>query len=255
MLRECFDDRSGAESVIHSFSGPDGAVPWAGVLAVKGAFYGTTTEGGSSNDGTVFALSASGSETILHNFTGDPDGAIPTAPLIDVKGILYGTTYAGGTGSACSAGCGTVYAINSSGTQRVLYSFKGEPDGARPALGALIDVHDTLYGTTYSGGASDNGTVFKITSSGAESVTYSFKGDPDGAAPEQGLLYSHGELYGTTTDRGINFVGPFFPVSRSGQEQLLYEFRGEPDGSFPETQLVEVKRNAVRYDRRRRGEQ
>ena len=92
MLRKCFDDRSGADSVIHSFSGPDGAVPWAGVIAVKGAFYGTRTEGGSSNDGTVFALSASGSETILHNFTGNPDGAIPTAPLIDVKGILYGTT-------------------------------------------------------------------------------------------------------------------------------------------------------------------
>ena len=61
------------------------------------------------------------------------------------------------------AGCGTVYAINSSGTQRVLYSFKGEPDGT-PALGALIDVHDTLYGTTYSGGASDNDRF--ITSSG-----------------------------------------------------------------------------------------
>jgi uncharacterized repeat protein (TIGR03803 family) len=208
---------------------------------MKGTVYGATTEGGSSNDGTVFALNASGSETVLHNFTGDPDGAAPTAPLIDLKGILYGTTYAGGTGSACSAGCGTVYAIYPSGTERVLYSFKGKPDGAGPALGALIDVHDTLYGTTYSGGASDNGSVFKIAPSGAERVIYSFKGYPDGAAPEQALLYSHGGLYGTTTDGGVNLVGTVFRVSRSGQEQLLYQFKGEPDGAFPETQLVEVR--------------
>jgi uncharacterized repeat protein (TIGR03803 family) len=88
-------DSSGMESVLHSFTGPDGAIPYAGlVLDAAGNLYGTTLFGGSSGYGTVFKLSPSGAETVLHSFTNaGGDGAYPFAGLlVDTVGNLYGTT-------------------------------------------------------------------------------------------------------------------------------------------------------------------
>lgn len=159
---------SGTESVIYAFKGyPDGAVPYAGVTALHGDLYGTTAFGGAfSYSGTVFRVSVSGTERVLHSFRGIPDGAVPYGSFIVVSGQLYGTTQYGGAatrvcGSAGFTGCGTVFAFGTSGRERVLYRFKGAPDGANPWSG-LVSSGGAFFGTTVAGGASNQGSVFRI---------------------------------------------------------------------------------------------
>jgi uncharacterized repeat protein (TIGR03803 family) len=166
---------AGAEQVLYSFKGSaDGALPSAALIYANGALYGTTLNGGctstcgsspctttnSSGCGTVFTVSLAGKERVLHKFASTfKDGAGPKASLIAIKTRLYGTTtMAGATGN------GTVFAMNASATKdTLLYSFKGGPsDGADPQAG-LLNVSGKLYGTTYSGGASQNGTIFALT--------------------------------------------------------------------------------------------
>jgi uncharacterized repeat protein (TIGR03803 family) len=111
-------------------------------------------------DGTVFKLSTTGTETILHSFTGgSSDGSGPLAGLIiDSAGNLYGTTTSGGTN-----GDGTVFTVSPTGTETVLYSFAGGPtDGANPVGNLVMDGAGNLYGTTAYGGANGGGTVFTI---------------------------------------------------------------------------------------------
>jgi uncharacterized repeat protein (TIGR03803 family) len=153
---------SGGEKLLYSFKGgsKDGADPEGGLNAVKHTLYGTTARGGAHGDGTVFSITPTGTETVLHSFTGS-DGNFPLATLLNVNGTLYGTTSSGG-----AYGYGTVFSITLSGHETVLYSFSGPPsggfDGAHPESG-VIDVNGTLYGTTYLGGADGTGTVYSIT--------------------------------------------------------------------------------------------
>ena len=158
---------SGAEHVLQSFVGgsTDGSEPVASLINVKGSLYGTTRYGGSRySGGTVFSVSTTGAEHVIHSFVGgSTDGRYPVASLIGVKGTLYGTTSYGGMHDD-----GTVFSISTSGTEHVLYSFAGEPDGQYP-VASLIDVNGTLYGTTSYGGTHDDGTVFSISTSGTES--------------------------------------------------------------------------------------
>jgi uncharacterized repeat protein (TIGR03803 family) len=237
-----------AYGVIYSFKGPsgDGAFPASGLIHLKGTLYGTTVDGGPYTStcyrlgcGTVYAISASGNETVLHNFGGSGDGETPAATLINVKGTLYGTTIEGGTDSY-----GTVFSITTSGAESVLYSFKGNGDGAYPYEG-LIDVNGTLYGTTHAGGSecysTGCGTVFKITTSGKEKVVYSFKGGSgDGAAPEAGLTDVNGTLYGTTYEGGPNDEGTVFSIKTSGKEALLHSFGGYGDGANARAGVIDV---------------
>jgi uncharacterized repeat protein (TIGR03803 family) len=243
---------AGAERVIYSFKGgTDGATPILGTLLVaNGILYGTTSAGGDSNChiqgsagcGTVFSLTTSGTERVLHRFAGKPGGAGPVGSLLDVDGVFYGTTAYGGV-----YGDGSVFKI-SAGALRTLYSFKGYPDGAAPYAG-VIDDGGTLYGTTTNGGAyDDSGTVYSLRSDGTERVLHSFKGFPDGAVPYDPLIDVDGALYGTTqyggdggrkcTGRGIVGCGIIFRVDTSGKEDVLYEFRGVPDGANPWSSLI-----------------
>ena len=149
--------------------------------------------------GTVFSITTSGAETVLYSFKGPPDdGDLPAAGLVNVKGALYGTTEFGDT-----TGDGTVFSVTTSGTEKLLYSFKGYGDGVAP-LASLVNVKGTLYGTTFHGGANGPGTVFSITPSGTEKVLYSFQGNPDGAYPVAGLVNVKGTLYGTTWEGGAH---------------------------------------------------
>lgn len=125
-------DASGNETILHSFSGvPDGANQYGALIQdKKGNFYGTTDNGGSAacggsgGCGTVYEVSASGSENILHSFIGGTDGINPYGSLSrDPSGNRYGTTYGGGTG--CLNGCGTVYKIAADGTETILYALQG----------------------------------------------------------------------------------------------------------------------------------
>src|SRR5436190_2003791 len=93
-------------TTLYSFTGSDGARPYAGLIAdASGNLYGTTDNGGASGYGTVFKVTPTGTETVLYSFTGGSDGAYPLAGLIaDASGNLYGTTYLGGAN-----GYGTVF--------------------------------------------------------------------------------------------------------------------------------------------------
>ena len=228
---------SPSNSTIYLFQGqPDGGLPYAGLVNVKGTLYGTTSAGGTSNLGTVFSVTPGGSEKILHSFTGTPDGYMPAASLTYVNGKLYGTTYGGGTPDV-----GTVFSITTSGTEKVLHSFGNGSDGTSPQ--ADLWYHDgALYGTTYSGGANGAGTVFKIAPSGRESVVYSFKGLPqDGSAPRAGIIFYKGAFYGTTYAGGIGSStsdGTVFKLTPSGNETVLHTFTANPDGAEPTADLV-----------------
>ena len=203
---------SGKEKVLYAFVGRgDGIIPDASLLDVDGTFYGTTSGGGSyracgySSDyfpcGTVFSVTMGGTEKVLHSFGSKTDGIDPVASLIDVNGTLYGTTSNGGAHKRCNGGCGTVFSITPSGTEKVLHSFGAKSDGTQP-LASLIEVKGKLYGTTEYGGAYGLGTVFSITLSGREKVLHSFDNGTDGTLPNAGLVDVDGTLYGTTLTGG-----------------------------------------------------
>jgi len=100
----------------------------------------------------------SGNETVLHSFGAQTDGIDPEGALVhDSAGNLYGVTYSGG-----AFGYGTVFKMDATGNESILYSFGGGADGLGPDSGVILDAAGNLYGTTLSGGASGNGTIFKI---------------------------------------------------------------------------------------------
>jgi uncharacterized repeat protein (TIGR03803 family) len=217
----------GQERVLHEFKGgSDGAFPLAGLTLLNGSLYGTTTRGGKGRYcdgggcGTVFSITTAGKEHVLHSFDGGKDGISPEASLIGVNGTLYGTTNSGGEGCADSNLCGTVFSISTSGKEKVLHSFGGtsEYDGKTP-IASLIDVNGTLYGTTWAGGSyasgspSPGGTVFSVTTAGAEHILHSFGSGSDGANPSASLIEVNGTLYGTTQNGGTYSEGTVFALS------------------------------------------
>lgn len=168
----------GAYKVLHRFRGHDGANATAGLIDVNGTLYGTTYRGGANRYGSIFSITTTGIEKTLYSFHRGRDGAYPYASLINVRGTLYGTTELGGAN-----GFGTVFSVTRAGTEKALYSFKDSPDGENPD-GALLDVRGTLYGTTDGGGNNFGaGTVFSVTTTGKETVLYTFGAPPTGRRP------------------------------------------------------------------------
>ncbi|MGB8910596.1 MAG: choice-of-anchor tandem repeat GloVer-containing protein [Candidatus Cybelea sp.] len=199
---------SGAERVVYSFgdqgiSYEDGAGPWY-LIAHASVLYGSTYEGGLANDGTAFALSASGRERFVFSFKARISGAMPSA-LVAMNGMIYGIAQGGRFGN------GLVFEITPSGKEHSLHLFKGRSDGATPE--SLVVVDNELYGTTSGGGSGARGTVFKIDSQGKEHIIYNFDGLS--GSPVGPLLYVNGELYGSTAYGGI------FAMKTSGKERAV----------------------------------
>jgi uncharacterized repeat protein (TIGR03803 family) len=248
-------------SVVYSFSGsPNGGEqPYAGLIDVRGTLYGTTLSGGKYTTGnlggTVFSITPSGTENVLHDFGNGTDGSQPAAGLIDVGGTLYGTTSGGGSyyrsAPRCTNSyylpCGTVFSITPSGTEKVVHSFGGNRgDGLNP-VASLIEVNGTLYGTTRNGGRSHRcvdvgcGTVFKITPGGTEKVLHSFGSGTDGIYPLGSLIDVKGTLYGTTWYGGTyKYGGTVFSITLSGHEKVLHSFVNRTDGCLPSAGLINV---------------
>lgn len=256
-------DPAGEKKVIYRFRGgsDDGAHPGAGLLDVNGTLYGTTTQGGGgcnsadSGCGTVFSITRSGKETVLHKFAGSPsDGANPNAALVNVNGTLYGTTSQGGTnGEYCvQGGCGTVFSITASRSERVLHFFTDGKDGALPR--GLVVVKGSLYGATFSGGDStckngeQCGVIYRIDTDGSKTTLHLFTSpknsfSSDGDRPSAPLTYANGALYGTT-DYGGTLGGPcwvfgcgvVFSSTLKGATKVVYRFGGG-DGAEP-NQLI-----------------
>ena len=260
---ECGNVLAGTK-VIYSFKGiarKDGAHPGGTLLPVGNELYGETEFGGSGSRacsgiegcGTVYEVDASGNERVVYRFKGGSDGIEPVGGLVSLNGILYGVTYFGGVRKNCyfgsysnwPPGCGVVFAIDSSGREKVIYRFKGVSDGKGPSK--LVPFQGKLYGTTYFGGGRRSGcsyiplgcgTVFRVTTSGKKSVIYTFKGGDDGFYP--GALVSlNGSLWGTTADGGCGKScqpgnsGIIFKMSTSGHERIVHRFIGAPDGANP----------------------
>jgi uncharacterized repeat protein (TIGR03803 family) len=155
----------GTETILYAFQGgTDGCFPMAGLISDSaGNFYGTTEACGAVGYGTVFKVTPTGSETILHSFQAGSDGELPLAALVmDKSGNLFGTTPAGGaTGCRQRGSCGTVFEVTAKGREKVLYAFH-KVRGSYPAAGLLLGAHGDLYGATAMGGTGNNGVVFEL---------------------------------------------------------------------------------------------
>jgi uncharacterized repeat protein (TIGR03803 family) len=242
----------GKESVLSSFWGGNGLGPESGLIQDSaGNFYGTTYDGGTLEGGlclhgcgTVFKLDPSGKLTVLHAFTGGTDGGQPETALVeDAAGNLYGTTTIGGDLSCrYGMGCGVVFKLDPNGIETVLHAFSGMPDGWWPSGELVPDGQGNFYGTTWFGGPSDYGTVFKLNSSGQETILYSFSGISSGEYPNGPLVPdAKGNVYGTANgggDTSCDLCGLVFELDTAGKETVLHTFSGSPDGAYPYAGLV-----------------
>ena len=254
------------ETVLYSFKGgKDGEHPYAGLLlGTGGVLYGTTSGGGTANQGTVFKLTPPPkgktvwTETILLRFNGT-DGTDPEAGLLAGKsGVLYGTAAHGGTVKR-----GTAFSLTppapgkTAWTELTLYSFPGGTSGAYPVAPLVADSSGALYGTTMSGGDCSSlcGTVFKLAppptgkTTWTATVIHRFLGFDDGAEPVGGLLARAGSvLYGTTSAGGglacsLGNCGTVFKLTPNAKhtvwtETVLHQFTGAGDGLSPSASLI-----------------
>ncbi len=221
------------------YAGSDGANPVGSLIQAKdGNFYGMTSWGGANGLGTIFRASSTGARTILYSFAGGADGSNPTDDLMQADdGDFYGMTPKGGASDH-----GTVFRLTPDGTQTVLYSFGGGADGSQP-VGHLIQADDgDFYGMTPYGGASDHGTVFRLTPDGTQTVLYSFAGGADGGYPTGSLIQaSDGDFYGITSTGGPANAGTVFKLTRTGTKTVLYAFKGGADGRLGSGSLIQAR--------------
>ncbi len=206
--------------------------------------------------GALFVVTPARAQTLttLHVFTGSPnDGAAPYGALVrDAAGSFYGTTSLGGAHVKCGKfGCGTIFRVDSTGKETILYNFCSEEkcvDGSVPVAGLIRDDAGNLYGTTEDGGnpgCSPNhgcGVVFEFDTTGKERVLHRFCSEDncaDGSLPYASLIFDpDGNLYGTTASGGAYNAGAVFRLDRTGHEIVLYSFTGGTDGGYPETGLL-----------------
>ena len=190
-------------------------------------------------------MTASGKFKVLYNNGNNPDSIIR-----DSKGNIYGTTFYGGTHSS-----GTVFKLNTSYKETVLYNFKGKGDGEFPVAIAM-DKAGNLYGITEEGGYEKGkcdlpdspvgcGTVFKINTSRKFSVLLAFN-SADGNDPNGLIVGPKGNLYGTSFLGGNSTTcsqgncGLIFKLAAgSYKDSTLYNFTGGADGDAPSGALIE----------------
>lgn len=227
---------AGTPQTIYTFTGsPDADFPNGGVVrGADGTLYGTTYYGGTDGLGTVYKISPTGQESVIHSFAGGTDGAHPAAALfLGQQGAVYGTTEYGGTGNCSDSqgvGCGTVFQVGSGGSVTVLYSFKGGNDGWVPNAGVIQAANGDLYGTTNSGGAFNSGTVFHLTLSGVENLLHTFNSSVDGGFPGGLVQGIDGDFYATIGSG----LGGVFKITPAGVLTVLHTFGGGPnDAAFP----------------------
>ncbi len=236
------------ETVLYSFMGlPDGEHPGYENLTFDSSrdIYGTTYEGGTNNEGTVFELTPSGggyTESILHNFGSGNDGEEPyTGVVLDTAGNVYGTTPYGGTGTECGSNCGTVYQLmpsNGEWVENVLVNFD-VTNGYFPYGGLIIDDSSNLYGTTVGGGGQNGGgVVYKLAPSAGGftySALYTFSSRSPCGSDGSVAMDAAGDLFGVCYEGGAQAEGWIFELTNCSQGCNvvdLHDFSGS-DGAYP----------------------
>ena len=225
-------------STVRSFDGShgDGQNPAGPVIeGSDGMLYGTTSNGGSNDVGTVFKMRKDATGyTLIHSFsTNNLDGRQPHDGVIQGKdGYLYGSTQLGG-----SNGSGTVFKMKTDGTAyQILHSFGlSGGDGTRPFAGLIEASDGLLYGTTYY-----VGTVFRLSKDGSSySILHSFP--PNGGPYDKVIEASDGVLYGVSPFGGTSTMGIVFRMNKDGSGySVIKTFTGgTSDGSTPFGPLVE----------------
>jgi uncharacterized repeat protein (TIGR03803 family) len=152
---------------------------------------------------------------------------------------LYGTTNYGGD-LTCNPplGCGVIFKLDTTGVETVLHEFTGTPDGAFPVAALIQDAIGNFYGTTSTGGTANLGTIFKLDTSGNETVLHSFTGS-DGSYPDASLILDFsGTLYGTAYNGGAAGLGVVFKLDSAGTLTVLHTFAGTADGAHPYANLL-----------------
>jgi uncharacterized repeat protein (TIGR03803 family) len=262
-----------AETLLNQFSGvtgdAPGANPYGGLIGDStGNLYGTTSSGGTNNEGVLFELiyspeSGTYSEKVLYNFKGEDDGGFPVAGLIrDAFGNLYGTTEFGGGCLSVPRGCGVVFELaysegGYSSTPTVLHTFTGGNDGGLPVAALLFD-GGNLYGTASCGGSSNcvdgnggNGVVFELANATAFKVLFTFPSSGNyGSVPKAPLIRnsSTGNLYSTTEfggetgacdGTGCGVVFELVDSAETYSPLVLHAFEGGiSDGGLPLSPVV-----------------
>lgn len=237
-----------------SLDGSDGSQPRTDLVPDgKGNHYGATYFGGTCC-GVIFKIDSTGKETVLYAFQGGSDGGYPTGPIVlDSSGDVFGTTRFGGLPGCTYTGfngCGTIFKIDPSGNETVLYSFTGGADGGVPSGGLTRNTGGYLYGETTFGGNLQGpcqgigcGTVFNVDKTGKylDAPFYTFcettMNCQDGANPGYGFVRdSAGNLYGVRNAGGAhNSAGTIFKLQGS-RESVLHNFcslTGCADGGIP----------------------
>jgi uncharacterized repeat protein (TIGR03803 family) len=219
-------------TTLYSFSGGrDGAFP-AGRLTISGnTLYGACSQDGPNGNGAIFSINTDGSNfKVIYGFPGSVDGTVPTGSLLLSGTTLYGQNSSGGT-----FGFGTVFKLDTSGTNyTVLYAFSDSGDGNWPA-GGLVQSGNTLFGVTTMGGTNGTGAIFSLNIDGTNFQNlYSFAATPDGTLPEGGLIISGSTLYGMTRQGGAAGWGSVFKINTDGTAySILHSFAASADGKDP----------------------
>ncbi|HEY2589583.1 MAG TPA: choice-of-anchor tandem repeat GloVer-containing protein [Tepidisphaeraceae bacterium] len=225
-----FEIQQGTTSIqtLASFDGDDGSMP-QGSIAVDSAgnIYGATQGGGDNGFGTVFEIArGSGAITALASFDGSNGKLLFGGVTLDPSGNLYGTTYGGGDASD-----GTVFEVaGGSNTITTLLSFDG-PNGAKPFDTVTLDAAGNLYGTTVSGGPTNDGTIFEIANGSGTLTTLAAFDGINGSLPyARPAIDVAGNLYGTTYNGGAGGYGAAFELP-SGSSEITDLLSFSVDGS------------------------
>lgn len=226
-----------------NFNGGNGALPTSGALiqGTDGNFYGTTTAGGSTNNGTIFKVTPSGNLTTIYSVCSQPlctDGWGASTLVLGANGTMYGSTATGGPNTCTdrfgTGGCGTIFQIDPSGVLTTLHDFAGS-DGDAPNGPPIVGTDGNLYETTLYGGANNLGTIFQITPGGHLTSLYSFcngSGCTGGVVPMPLIQGTDGNFYGTT-------FNTIYKVTPQGVETTLHTFSGN-DGNAVYAPLVQA---------------
>ncbi len=222
-------DSAGNFATVKHLGAGDGHAPTASViLASDGKLYGTTSAGGTNDLGTIFRIDFAGTLTTLHPLAAT-EGSAPLGNVVQGTDLnFYGTAKDGGAN-----GGGTVFRMTAAGALTKIHDFGGPSTGYEPESGVMQASDGNLYGTTFWGGPTNNGTIYKLTLGGTRTVLHNFV-ETDGGQPWAKMvqLAAGGPLYGTASRGGTSHWGAAFSITTAGSYSFLHSFNGT-DGLGP----------------------